>query len=118
SGTFVQTVIQPKATTDMKPNKKRILPSSKPKSSKQVRDVHPTKQVAETQPAEEIVATADTTKSLEAFESVEDQVNQPQTADAEKSMPDDDLVSLSGFEAKDTDEEGSQSNHVESVMTP
>ncbi|GJX74532.1 retrovirus-related pol polyprotein from transposon TNT 1-94 [Tanacetum coccineum] len=67
---------------------------------------------------EEIVATADTTKSLEAFESVEDQVNQPQTVDAEKSMPDDDLVSLSGFEAEDTDEEGSQSNHVESVMTP
>ncbi|GJU70439.1 hypothetical protein Tco_1256698 [Tanacetum coccineum] len=84
SETYVQPVIQPKAPTDLKLKNKRIPPSSKPKSSKQVRDVPPKKQVTETQPAEEIVATADATKSLGAFESAEDQVNQPQTADAEK----------------------------------
>ncbi|GKB29603.1 hypothetical protein Tco_0869004 [Tanacetum coccineum] len=41
--------------------KKTILPSSKPKYSIQARDVPPKKQVAETQPTEETVATAGTT---------------------------------------------------------
>nr|GEU61532.1 hypothetical protein [Tanacetum cinerariifolium] len=64
SMTSMQLVIQPKAPIDLKPKKKRIPPSSKPKSSNQFRDVLPTKQ----------------------------------------SMPDDDLVSLSGFEAADSDD--------------
>ncbi|GKA90290.1 hypothetical protein Tco_0812160, partial [Tanacetum coccineum] len=42
------------------------------------------KKVAETQPAEGTVVTANSTQSLGASESAEDQVNQPQTADAEK----------------------------------
>nr|GEY61625.1 hypothetical protein [Tanacetum cinerariifolium] len=46
-------------------------------------DVHPTKQVAETQSSKETAAIADTIKSLEASESTEEQVNQPQTADSE-----------------------------------
>nr|GEV23180.1 putative ribonuclease H-like domain-containing protein [Tanacetum cinerariifolium] len=41
-------------------------------------------QVVETEPAEETVATADATKSLDAFKSIEEQVNQPQTAKAKK----------------------------------
>ncbi|GJV00160.1 hypothetical protein Tco_1329430 [Tanacetum coccineum] len=84
SETSVQPVIQPKAPTDLKLKNKRIPPSSKPKFSKQARDVPPKKQGTETQPAEETVATADATKSLGASESAEHQVNQPQTADAEK----------------------------------
>nr|GFC69594.1 hypothetical protein [Tanacetum cinerariifolium] len=74
-GTFVQPVIQPKAPTDLKPKKKRIPPSSKPKSSKQVMDVPQKKQVAKTQPAEETVVIADATQSLGASESTKDQVN-------------------------------------------
>ncbi|GKA18670.1 retrovirus-related pol polyprotein from transposon TNT 1-94 [Tanacetum coccineum] len=84
SRTSVQSVIQPKAPTDLNPKKKRIPPSFKPKSSKQVRNVPQKKQVAETQFAEETVDTADATQSLGASESAEDQVNQPRTADAEK----------------------------------
>ncbi|GJX45372.1 hypothetical protein Tco_0262048, partial [Tanacetum coccineum] len=49
-----------------------------------VRDVPQKKQVAETQPGEETVATADATQSLGASESAEEQGNQPKTADAEK----------------------------------
>ncbi|GKC38061.1 hypothetical protein Tco_1050445 [Tanacetum coccineum] len=85
-GTFMQSVIQPKVPTDLKPKKKRIPPSSTPKSSKQVRDVPQKKQVVETQPAEETVAIADATQSLGAFDLAEDQVNQPQIVDTERSM--------------------------------
>ncbi|GJV57933.1 hypothetical protein Tco_1458938 [Tanacetum coccineum] len=85
SRTSVQPVIQSKAPTDLKPKKKIITPSSKPKSSKQVRDEPQKKQVAETQPAEGTVVTANATQSLGASESAEDQVNQPQTANAEKN---------------------------------
>ncbi|GKA35902.1 hypothetical protein Tco_0722393 [Tanacetum coccineum] len=58
--------------TDLKPQKKRISPYSKPKTSNPVRDVPQKKQVTETQPAEETVATADATQSLGASESAED----------------------------------------------
>ncbi|GJZ54755.1 hypothetical protein Tco_0609948 [Tanacetum coccineum] len=51
------------APTNLKPKKKRILPSSKPKSSKQVMDVPQKKQVAKTQHAEETIATADHPRS-------------------------------------------------------
>ncbi|GKB21387.1 hypothetical protein Tco_0855310, partial [Tanacetum coccineum] len=49
-----------------------------------VRVILPKKQVAETQHAEETVATAEATQSLGASESAEDQVNQPSTVDATK----------------------------------
>ncbi|GJR78823.1 hypothetical protein Tco_0149608 [Tanacetum coccineum] len=68
------TITQPKAPTDLKPQKKRIPPSSKLKSLYKVRVILPKKQVAETQHAEETVATADVTQSLEASESAKDQV--------------------------------------------
>ncbi|GJT28708.1 hypothetical protein Tco_0908983 [Tanacetum coccineum] len=84
SGTSVQPITQPKAPTDLKLKKKRIPPSSKPKSSYKVRVILPKKQVAETQHAEETEATADATQSLGASESAEDQVNQPKTANAKK----------------------------------
>nr|GFA78933.1 hypothetical protein [Tanacetum cinerariifolium] len=111
------TITQPKAPTDLKSQKNRIPPSSKPKYSYE---------------------------SLEASKSVEEQVNHPKTAEAKKSadddaqitflgsepyhmkidqtlkkvnsdeidfglqsMPDDELASLSGFEAEDSDDEGS-----------
>ncbi|GJU50104.1 hypothetical protein Tco_1219659 [Tanacetum coccineum] len=66
SGTTVQPVCQPKASTDKRPKKKKNLSSSKPKTSKFVRESQPKKQVNETRHAEESVATADATKSLEA----------------------------------------------------
>nr|GEV41010.1 hypothetical protein [Tanacetum cinerariifolium] len=62
----VQPVTQSKATTDLKTKKKRIPPSSKPKSLHKVRVILPKKQVAETQHADVTVATADATKSLVA----------------------------------------------------
>ncbi|GJY78104.1 putative reverse transcriptase domain-containing protein [Tanacetum coccineum] len=86
SGTFVQPVTRPKAPTNLKSKNKRILPSSKPKTSNPVRDVPQNKQVTKTQPAEETVATADTTLSLVASESAEEQGNQPKTADVEKEQ--------------------------------
>ncbi|GKG40935.1 hypothetical protein Tco_0470147, partial [Tanacetum coccineum] len=79
SRTSVQPVTQPKAPTDMNSKKNGISPSSKPKSSYKVRVILPKKQVAETQHAEETVATADATKSLDASESAEEQVNQPKS---------------------------------------
>ncbi|GJX40482.1 hypothetical protein Tco_0255472 [Tanacetum coccineum] len=82
--TSMHLVIQPKAPTNLKTKKKQIPPASKPKSSKQVKDLPPKKQVDETQPIMETVATADATQSLGASESTEDQENQPRTADAEK----------------------------------
>ncbi|GJY12458.1 retrovirus-related pol polyprotein from transposon TNT 1-94 [Tanacetum coccineum] len=86
SKTTVQPITQPKAPTDLKTQKKRIPPSSKPMSSYKVRVILPKKQVAETQYAEETMATADATQSLKASESTKDQVNQPKTPEAEKVL--------------------------------
>nr|GFC43946.1 hypothetical protein [Tanacetum cinerariifolium] len=47
-GTFVQPVTLPKAPTDLKPKKKRILPSSKLETSKLVRNVPLKKPVTKT----------------------------------------------------------------------
>ncbi|GJU38535.1 hypothetical protein Tco_1191492 [Tanacetum coccineum] len=63
--------------------KRRIPPSSKPKSPYKVRVILPKKQVTETQHAKVTMATADATKSL-ASELAEEQGNQPSTAEAEK----------------------------------
>ncbi|GJR40063.1 hypothetical protein Tco_1215747 [Tanacetum coccineum] len=82
----MQPVTQPKALTDLRLNKKKILPFSKSKSSYKVRIILPKKQVAKTQHAKEPVATTDATKSLGAFESAKKQVNQPKTAEAEKVL--------------------------------
>nr|GEX11333.1 hypothetical protein [Tanacetum cinerariifolium] len=80
----VQPVIQSKATTDPKTKKKKIPPSSKPKSPYKVMAKLPKKQVVETQHAEVTVATADATKSLKASELAEEQGNQPSTTEAVK----------------------------------
>ncbi|GKF70450.1 hypothetical protein Tco_0203507, partial [Tanacetum coccineum] len=77
SRTTIQPVTQLKAPTDLKQKKKKKPPSSKPKSSYKVRVILPRTQVIETQYAEETVATADATKSLDASESAEEQGNQP-----------------------------------------
>ncbi|GJX91961.1 hypothetical protein Tco_0345287 [Tanacetum coccineum] len=84
SRTTLQPITQPKAPTDLKPQKKRIPPSSKLKFSYKVRVILLKKQVTETQHAEEIVATADTTQSLEASKLTEEQVNHLKIAEAEK----------------------------------
>nr|GEW05428.1 hypothetical protein [Tanacetum cinerariifolium] len=78
----VQPVTQPKVPTDLKAKKKRIPPSSKPKSPYKVRVILPKKQVTETQHAKITVATADATKSLVASELAKEQVNQPSSVEA------------------------------------
>ncbi|GJV23999.1 retrovirus-related pol polyprotein from transposon TNT 1-94 [Tanacetum coccineum] len=82
----VQHVTQSKVTTDLEKKKKKILPSSKPKSPYKVRVILPKKQVTKTQHAEVIVATADATKSLVASELAEDQGNQLSAAEAKKVL--------------------------------
>ncbi|GJS87847.1 hypothetical protein Tco_0770483 [Tanacetum coccineum] len=64
SETTVQTVDQPKASTDKRSNNKKIPSSSKPKTCKNARQPKSKKPVAETQHAEKSVATANATKSL------------------------------------------------------
>ncbi|GJT15511.1 retrovirus-related pol polyprotein from transposon TNT 1-94 [Tanacetum coccineum] len=81
----VQPVTQPKAPTDPKTKKKRIPPSSKPKSPYKGRVILPKKQVAETQYAKVTVATTDATKSLVAFELAEEQGNQLSATEAKKA---------------------------------
>ncbi|GKC86894.1 hypothetical protein Tco_1147543 [Tanacetum coccineum] len=80
----VQPVTRPKAPTDLKTKKKRIPPSSKPKSPYKVRVILPKKQVVETQHAKVTVATTDATKSLVASELAEEQGNQPSGTKTEK----------------------------------
>ncbi|GKB88817.1 hypothetical protein Tco_0961089, partial [Tanacetum coccineum] len=81
---FVQPVTQPKVPTNLKTKKKKNPPSSNPKSPYKVRVTLLKKNAAETQHTEVTVATADATKSLEASELAEEQVNQPSAAKAEK----------------------------------
>ncbi|GJY45762.1 hypothetical protein Tco_0434825, partial [Tanacetum coccineum] len=83
SRTSVQLVTQLKAPTDRMTKKRRIPPSSKPKSPYKVKVILPKKQVTETQHAEVTMVTADATKSL-ASDLAEEQGNQPSTAEAEK----------------------------------
>nr|GEW45325.1 hypothetical protein [Tanacetum cinerariifolium] len=80
----VQPVTQSKAPTDLKTTKKRIPPSSKPKSPNKVKVILPKKKVTETQHVEVTVATADATKSLVALELKEGQGNHPSATKAEK----------------------------------
>ncbi|GJZ82555.1 hypothetical protein Tco_0647728 [Tanacetum coccineum] len=86
SRAFVQPVTESKATTDLKTKKKKIPPSSKPKSPYKVRVILPNKQVTKTQHAEVTVATADATKSLKASELAKEQGNQPSTVEAKKVL--------------------------------
>nr|GEV68089.1 retrovirus-related Pol polyprotein from transposon TNT 1-94 [Tanacetum cinerariifolium] len=130
SRAFEQPVTQPKAPTDLKIKKKKIPSSSQPKSPYKVRFTLPNKQVAETQQAEVTVAIANATKSLKASELAVEQGNQPSAAEPKsqipklqdhimhdsdepadyESMPEDDLRSVSGFEAADSDD--TQGNDV------
>nr|GFB06351.1 hypothetical protein [Tanacetum cinerariifolium] len=80
----VQPVTQSKAPTNLKTTKKRIPPSSKPKSPNKVKVILPKKKVTETQHIEVTVATADATKSQVASELEEGQGNHPSATKAEK----------------------------------
>nr|GEV51934.1 hypothetical protein [Tanacetum cinerariifolium] len=109
-------VTQPKALIDLKKKKKRIPPSSKPKSPYKARVIFLKKQVRETQHAEVTVATADTTKSLVASKLAEEQGSQWSTSDDNviditpkdnEARDTDDLASLTGFETLDSNDETS-----------
>ncbi|GKG29806.1 hypothetical protein Tco_0419704, partial [Tanacetum coccineum] len=80
----MQPVIQSKTTNDLKTKKKKIPPSSIPKSPYKVRVILSKKQVAKTHHTEVTVATVDATKSLEASKLAEEQGNQPSAAEAVK----------------------------------
>nr|GEY55657.1 hypothetical protein [Tanacetum cinerariifolium] len=143
SRSSVQPVTQSKAPTDLKTKKNRILSSSKLESRYKVRVILLKKQVTKTQLAEVTVATTNVTKSLVSFELAEEQVYQPSTTEVKKvskqqdhimldskentsiqedsdsdlkSMLDDDLRSIFGFEADDSndtlDHKVSQSDHI------
>ncbi|GJT39131.1 retrovirus-related pol polyprotein from transposon TNT 1-94 [Tanacetum coccineum] len=73
SGIAVQSATQSKAPTDKRSKKKKIPSSSEPKTSTFFKRSKPKKIVVETQRAEEPVATADTTKGLDASESKEEE---------------------------------------------
>ncbi|GJR90226.1 retrovirus-related pol polyprotein from transposon TNT 1-94 [Tanacetum coccineum] len=101
----MQPVTQLKAPTDLKTKKKRITPSSKPKYPYKVRVILPKEQVAKTQHAKVIVATADTTKSLVASKLAKEQVNQLSAAEAEKVLDQnvEEEVKDAGFVAMEED---------------
>nr|GEV00354.1 hypothetical protein [Tanacetum cinerariifolium] len=82
----VQHGAQPKELTDKKSQKMKIPSSSEAKTSNIVRESSSKKQVADTQPAKEIVATADATLSLNASKLAEEQGNQLKYADATMGM--------------------------------
>ncbi|GJW62638.1 retrovirus-related pol polyprotein from transposon TNT 1-94 [Tanacetum coccineum] len=86
SGTDVQHGAQHKAPIDKKSQKKKIPSFVKPKTFNVVRKSLSKKQVAETQHAEELVATTYTTKSIVASESTEVPGNRPKPADDEKEV--------------------------------
>nr|GEZ85436.1 retrovirus-related Pol polyprotein from transposon TNT 1-94 [Tanacetum cinerariifolium] len=82
-GTSVHPVSHPKAKTDKKRRTKKNTSSSEPNVSRVVET--PTTQASVSQTADASEVPADTTnQSQEASKSTEEQVNQPQTADAEK----------------------------------
>nr|GEY73517.1 retrovirus-related Pol polyprotein from transposon TNT 1-94 [Tanacetum cinerariifolium] len=150
SETTIQPLTQPKAPTDLKPKKKKILPSSKPKFSYKVGVILPKKQVTETQRTEETVAAVDASQtngdpflhykfafSTNTFMQVLDQnihkevkesilesiddvtfdqimdeiVQKNKHGDSDSglcSMPDDDMVYLTGFETSDSADNDSQ----------
>nr|GEZ69717.1 retrovirus-related Pol polyprotein from transposon TNT 1-94 [Tanacetum cinerariifolium] len=66
SRTSVQSVVQPKAPTGKKSKQKKTQSSSKPKTSHYVRRSKTKETIADTQHVEDLVATADTTKSLDS----------------------------------------------------
>ncbi|GJY22240.1 hypothetical protein Tco_0394806 [Tanacetum coccineum] len=70
--TIMHPVSQPKVKTNKRLKKKKILSSSDPKVSKDVRVLSPKNPVAETQHAEETMATADATQSIDASESAKE----------------------------------------------
>ncbi|GJZ26114.1 hypothetical protein Tco_0570367 [Tanacetum coccineum] len=86
SGTSVQPVNWSKAPTNKKSRKKKNPSSSQPKTLKIIRESSPLKQVTDTQHVEEPVATADTTRSVDAFESAKVLGNRPKPVDAAKDQ--------------------------------
>ncbi|GJR34715.1 retrovirus-related pol polyprotein from transposon TNT 1-94 [Tanacetum coccineum] len=85
SGTSVHPVSQPKAKADKKLRKKKIPSSSQPKVSLSVKGQTSTTQASESQPVKATKVTADTTQSLDAYKSIEEQENQHQAADIKKA---------------------------------
>nr|GEV00353.1 hypothetical protein [Tanacetum cinerariifolium] len=90
----VQHGAQPKELTDKKSQKMKIPSSSEAKTSNIVRESSSKKQVADTQPAKEIMATAYATLSLNASKLAEEQGNQLKYVDAtmvQESIIEDDV---------------------------
>ncbi|GKA81717.1 retrovirus-related pol polyprotein from transposon TNT 1-94 [Tanacetum coccineum] len=87
SGISVQPVTQPKATTAKKPRKKTIPSSTRPEALNLSRiETSSSSQATHLQLSEELVVSADETKSLDVSESAGAQENQNETAEAEKVL--------------------------------
>nr|GEW39496.1 retrovirus-related Pol polyprotein from transposon TNT 1-94 [Tanacetum cinerariifolium] len=81
---YDKSITQPKALTNKKSMKKKNPSSSQPKSYKNVKETSPNRQVTETQPVEELVATANATKSVDASKLIEGLRNHRKPTDVEK----------------------------------
>ncbi|GJS92362.1 hypothetical protein Tco_0799330 [Tanacetum coccineum] len=79
SGTVVQSLTQPKAKLEKKKKKKQNPPPSQPNSSTLGRQTRSKSTVNETQSVKDLMATADSTQSLETSKSAEEVVNHPDT---------------------------------------
>nr|GEX17774.1 hypothetical protein [Tanacetum cinerariifolium] len=103
----IQPVTQLKSPTDLKTKKKKNPPSSKPKSPYKVRVILPKKQVTETQYTKDVIDI--TPKEAEERDDSE-------SLSGLRSMPDDDLASMTGFETQDSvdhvSEEGTETLHA------
>nr|GEW16950.1 hypothetical protein [Tanacetum cinerariifolium] len=144
SRTTVQPITQLKAPTDKKPKNKRILSSSKPSVLKIIRESSLTIQVADTQPAEILGATAYITKRESGEEygypwpnresesalnflnllytlrikhdDMDQRIEEPVDADLH-SMSDDELMLISGFETDDLNEKGTENTESKINLT-
>nr|GFB20762.1 hypothetical protein [Tanacetum cinerariifolium] len=97
SGTTVQPITQPKAPTDLKLRKQKILPSSKPKFSYQG-------------------SQRSTSDDFDVIDITPKNDEQGDTYNSGlMSMPDDDLTFLTGFKTSDSTDNGSQKGTVETL---
>ncbi|GKD92956.1 hypothetical protein Tco_1372793, partial [Tanacetum coccineum] len=105
-GTSVQPIIQPKAPIDLKPKKKRVSPSSKPKFSKHVQETIAEKFKLVDKPEDE------DTRINSVLISMGDE---PTDSDL-PSIPDDEVVSISGFGTDDSNKEGTIDNLIDEMI--
>ncbi|GJX86665.1 hypothetical protein Tco_0337439 [Tanacetum coccineum] len=105
----------PKATTAKKPRKKKIPSSTQPEVLKSSRiQTSSSSQATHLQPAEEFMATADETKSIETSKLAEVQDNQPKAADTTEVL--DTIMEENVEEKEDVEDHSSNVPTVEKLL--